>query len=118
MTLVYCVSNLNISNIPQVIKKQAIVSSFKMRVLLISSLNMAMKSVMEYRQTNVAETVETLIEAKNNNQWPPTKAPVSISFNNIFLSILMAFLWDFKYRNNEITVIITLYHTNFIASGG
>ena len=89
-----------------------------MRVLLISSLNMAMKSVIEYRQTNVAETVETLVESKNNIQWPPTKAPVSISFNNIFLSILMAFLWDFKYRNNEITVIITLYHTNCIASGG
>jgi len=116
MPLVYCVSNLKINMIPHMIKKPAIISSLEMRFLLISGSKIAVKSVIDDKQTKVTDTVETLIAAKNNTQCPPTKAPVRHNFSALYRSVLMLFLLNLKYKNSETAAIKTRYHTNCTAA--
>jgi hypothetical protein len=77
---------------PVMIKIPATISILEIFFLLISGSKMAVKSVMEERQTSVTGTVESLMEAKKSIQWPPTKAPVSTNFGYAFMSILCVFL--------------------------
>jgi hypothetical protein len=104
-----------IKTMPEIIKTPAIISIFEMRFLLIIGSKMAVKSVMDDRQTSVTGTVESLIEAKKSTQWPPTKAPVKSSFMRVLRLTLNAVLLNLKYKNNETLAINTLYQTKFTA---
>jgi len=53
---------------PVMINSPAKISSFEMRVLLISGSNIAVNNVMEERQTRLTATVDNLIDAKNKIQ--------------------------------------------------
>ena len=115
MPLVYCVSNLKIKTMPEIIKIPAMISIFEIRFLLIIGSKIAVKSVMDDRQTSVTGTVESLIEAKKRIQWPPTKAPVNTNFKAVLGLTMNAVLLNLKYKNSEILAISTLYQTKFTA---
>jgi hypothetical protein len=68
MPLVYCDSNLNMIRIPEIIRIPAMISSLDIRFLLISGSKIAVNKVMDERQTRLTETVDNLIERKNNIQ--------------------------------------------------
>src|ERR1700743_1844990 len=79
MPLVYWDSNLNIKQIPDMINKPAIISSFEIRFLLISGSNIAVNKVMDERHTRVTGTGDNFFCAKNNIQRPATNVPVKNS---------------------------------------
>ena len=97
------------------IKIPAMISIFEICFLLIIGSKIAVKSVMDDRQTSVTGTVDSLIEAKKRIQWPPTKAPVNTNFRAVFALTLNAVLLNLKYKNSEILAINTLYQTKFTA---
>src|ERR1700744_1734373 len=101
---------------PVIINSPAIISSFEIRVLLISGSNTAVNKVMDDRHTSVTGTVDNLIEAKNNIQWPPTSAPVKNNFKNALRLTLKAVLLNLKYRNNDTMAISTRYQTSCTAA--
>jgi hypothetical protein len=78
------------------IKTPAMISSFDMRFLLISGSKIAVNKVMDERQTRLTETVDNLIERKNNIQCPPTRAPVNINFKKVLRLTLKAVLLKLK----------------------
>jgi hypothetical protein len=94
--LVYCVSNLKIKKMPVIINEPANISSFEMRFLLIMGSKIAVNKVMEERQTRVTGTVDNLMDAKNNIQWPPTSAPVNINLMNVWRFTLKVVLLNLK----------------------
>ena len=96
MPLVYWDSNLNIKQIPDMINKPAIISSFEIRFLLISGSNIAVNKVMDERHTRLTETVDNLMERKNKIQCPPTNAPVKISLKNVMRFTLKVVLLKLK----------------------
>src|SRR5437879_1928550 len=101
MPLVYCDSNLNMINMPIMIKTPATISSFDILFLLISGSKTAVNKVMDDRHTRLTATVDNLMERKNNIQWPPTSAPVNISFKKVLRFTLKAVLLKLKYRNKD-----------------
>ena len=94
--LVYCDSNLNMIRMPEIIKIPAMISSFDIFFLLISGSKIAVNKVMDERHTRLTDTVDNLIERKNNIQWPPTKAPVQMSLKKVFRLTLNAVLLKLK----------------------
>src|SRR5579863_2514635 len=110
--LVYCDSNLKMIRIPVMIKIPAIISSLDTRFLLISGSKIAVNKVIDERQTRLTETVDNLMERKNNIQWPPTSAPVVTSLKKVFRLTRKAVLLKLKYRNKETEAISTRYQTN------
>ena len=94
------------------IKAPATISSREILVLLNKGSNIAVNNVIDERQTRAIETVESLMEKKNNIQWAPSKAPVNIIFISVARLILKAVLLKLKYRNNDAEAISTLYQTN------
>ena len=77
---------------------------------------MAVKSVIDDRQTSVTETVESFIAAKKSIQWPPTSAPVAANLSSLLPLILYEVLLKLKYKNSEAAAIATLYQTNCTAA--
>src|SRR5476649_1904109 len=96
MPLVYWVSNLKIRQMPEIISSPDTISNFEILALLIKGSNIAVNNVMEERQTNVTGTVDNLMDAKNNIQCPPTKAPVQSSCNSTLAVTLKTVLLNLK----------------------
>ena len=113
--LVYLLSNLKIVAIPKIIKMPANISSFEILFLFISGSNIAVNKVMDERQTKVTGTVDNFMEAKNNIQCPPTKAPVNISLKKLGQSSFNAVLLNLKYRNKDTDAMSTRYQTRLTA---
>src|SRR5215469_5251777 len=90
MPLVYWDSNLKIMAMPVMIKTPARISSFEIRVLLMSGSKMAVNKVMDERHTSVTATVDNLMDAKNKIQCAPTRAPFNTNFKrSVFVT------WNF-----------------------
>jgi hypothetical protein len=96
MPLVYWVSNLNIKAMPEMINSPEMISNREIRVLFMSGSNMAVNKVMDERHTNVTGTVDNLMDAKNNIQCPPTKAPVKKSCRKVLRETLIMVLLILK----------------------
>ena len=94
--LVYCVSNLKMRQMPEIINSPETISSLDILTLLIKGSNIAVNKVMDERHTKVTGTVDNLMDAKNNIQCPPTKAPVKSSCKSTFPVTLNTILVNLK----------------------
>ena len=70
------------------ISKPARISNFDIRFLFASGSKIAVNKVIDERHTRVTATVDNLIDAKNNIQWPPTRTPVNASFKKVLMFTL------------------------------
>lgn len=69
----------------------------------------------EERQTRATETVEDLIDWKNNIQWAPTIPPVKNNFIKVSRLTLKLVLLNLKYKNKVTKAIKTRYQTKLVA---
>src|SRR5580698_5828014 len=81
--LVYLVSNLNIKTMPLIMNMPASISNRDICFLLMIGSKIAVNKVMDERHTRLTATVDSLMEAKNNIQCAPTKAPLKTNFTRV-----------------------------------
>ena len=75
----------------------------------------AVNNVIDDKHTNVTDTVDCLIEKKNNIQCNPTIAPARNSLIKLILSTLKSIFLNLNQVKRLITAIKTLYQTNSVA---